>query len=479
MKKGDLIELEITGYAFEGKGVAKIIKEINSVDESGLKKFILFVDGTYPGDKTIAQIRRVRKSYAEAKATKLIIESPFRVKANCKYFRVCGGCKAQDLAYEQQTKFKEEQVKDIFERLGGIKDFELLPIIPSENIFFYRNKLEFSFSDKRWLSENEIGSMQEISDKNFALGFHIPGIYDKVLDISECWLQSEISNKILNFTRQFFKNHQIFPYSTQKHTGFLRNFVIKQSFRTNDLMVNLVVYEENERLFTNYKNELIREIPQISTLVFNINQKLSQVAYGDYEIVCHGSGYIHDLIGEWKFRISANSFFQTNTAQAEKLFSTALEFAEFKGSEIVYDLFSGAGTIPIFISKNVKQIYGFENVEPATEDAKVNRALNNVTNFEPLLVDLNKSFIPVIQERKLPKPDVIIADPPRSGMHPKTVKDILELMPKKIIYISCNPATQARDIKLLCDGGYNLVKVRPVDMFPHTYHIENVALLKL
>lgn len=479
MKKGDLLELDITGYAFEGKGVAKIIKELHTQDESTAKKFVIFVDGSYPGDAVIAQVRKIRSSYAEAKVKELIVKSPFRVKANCKYFGVCGGCKAQDLSYEQQIKFKEEQVKDIFERIGGFKEFEIEPIIPAEKIFFYRNKMEYSFAEKRWLSEDEIGSMQEIPDKEFALGLHIPGMYDKVLDINGCWLQSEVSNGILNFTRDFFKNRQILPYSPSKHTGFLRNLVIKQSFLQNDLMVNLVVSEESERLFIIYKEELLARFPQITTIVFNINKKLSQVAYGDYEIISHGSGFIYDLIGEYKFRISANSFFQTNTEQAAKLFSTALQYAEFKGDEIVYDLYSGAGTIPIFISKKVKQIYGFESVEPAIEDAKINVGLNTITNFEPILVDLNKSFLPLLQEKKLPMPDVIIADPPRSGMNPKTVKDILELMPKKIVYISCNPATQSRDIKLLCEGGYKLIKIRPVDMFPHTYHIENVTLLHL
>ena len=479
MKKGGLLELEITGYAFEGKGVAKIIKELHSPNEENAKKFVVFVDGSYPGDKVIAEIRKIRSSYAEAKVKEILTKSPLRIKANCKYFGVCGGCKAQDLDYEQQIKFKEEQVKDIFERIGGFNDLNIEPIIPAEKIFFYRNKMEYSFADKRWLSEDEIGSMQEIPDKDFALGLHIPGLYDKVLDIDGCWLQSEVSNGILNFTREFFKNQQILPYSAQEHTGFLRNLVIKQSFLKNDLMINLVVSEENERLFIQYKEELLNSFPQITTIVYNINKKLSQVAYGDYEIISHGTGVIYDLIGKWKFRISANSFFQTNTFQAEKLYSTALEFAEFSGNEIVYDLYSGAGTIPIFISENVKQIYGFESVAPAIEDAKVNIGLNNVTNFEPMLVDLNKSFLPVIQEKKCPKPDVIIADPPRSGMNPKTVKDILDLMPKKIVYISCNPSTQARDIKLLCEGGYKLIKLRPADMFPHTYHIENVALLHL
>ncbi|MBA4407146.1 23S rRNA (uracil(1939)-C(5))-methyltransferase RlmD [bacterium] len=477
MKKGDLLELDITGYAFEGRGVAKIIKEVHTHDESTAKKFVVFVDGSYPGDKVIAQIKKIRSSYAEAKVKELIIKSPLRVQAKCKYFGVCGGCKSQDLNYEQQIKFKEEQVKDIFERIGGFKDFEMEPIIPAEKIFFFRNKMEFSFAEKRWLSEDEIGSMHEIPDKDFALGLHIPGMFDKVLDIDNCWLQSEVSNGILNFTRGFFKNRQILPYSPQKHTGFLRNLVIKQSFLQNDLMINLVIFEESERLFIDYKDELLALFPQISTIVYNINKKLSQVAYGDYEVLSHGSGFIYDLIGESKFRISANSFFQTNTGQAARLFSTALEYAGFNGNEIVYDLYSGAGTIPIFISKSVKQIYGFESVEPAIEDAKRNVGLNNITNFEPILVDLNRSFIPIIQGKKLPKPDAIIADPPRSGMNPKTVKDILELLPEKIVYISCNPATQARDIKLLCDGGYKLIKIRPVDMFPHTYHIENVALL--
>ncbi|MHB8842999.1 MAG: 23S rRNA (uracil(1939)-C(5))-methyltransferase RlmD, partial [Candidatus Aquicultor sp.] len=469
MKKGDLLELDITGYAFEGKGVAKIIKDALETDTTEPKKFVVFVNGTYPGDKVAALVTKIRKSYAEAKVKNLLTLSSLRINPKCKYFGVCGGCKAQDLNYESQVKFKEEQVKDIFERIGGLDKFETLPIEPSEKTFFYRNKMEFSFAEKRWLTENEINSMHEVADKDFALGFHVPGVFDKVLNIDECWLQSDLSNRILNFTHEFSKKHQLLPYSSQKHTGFLRNLVIKQSFSTNDFMVNLVVSEENERLFIEYKAELLETFPEVTTLIFNVNKKLSQVAYGDYEIVTHGPGFIYDLIGECKFRISANSFFQTNSSQAVKLYSIAKDFAGFTGNEIVYDLYSGAGTIPIFISKNVKQIYGFESVEPAINDAIVNIELNKVNNFKPILADLNKTFLPVLQEKNIPKPDIIITDPPRSGMNPKTVKDILELDPKKIVYISCNPATQARDIKLLCDGGYRLIKIKPVDMFPHTY----------
>lgn len=478
MKKGDILELDIIGYAFEGKGIAKIIKEVLSQNDEP-KKFVVFVNGAYPGDKVIAQINKIRKSYAEAVVKDFIQKSAFREEPKCIHFGICGGCKQQDLSYKIQLKYKEEQVKDIFERIGGFNNFEILPIIPSDKTFFYRNKMEYSFAIKRWLTPSEINSMQEIKDKDFALGLHIPGLYDKVLNIDKCYLQSELSNQILNFTRDFYKNRSISIYSTQKHEGFLRNLIIRQSQNTNDLMINLVTMEENERLFTEYKNELISSFPSVTTVVNNINKKKSQVSIGDYEIVTHGAGYIYDLIGNYKFRISANSFFQTNTAQAEKLYKATFDFAEFNGSEIVYDLYSGAGTIPIYISNFVKEIYGFESVESAVNDAQININLNNVNNFKPLLADLNKTIIPFVKENNLPKPDIIIADPPRSGMNPKTVKDILELKPLKLVYVSCNPSTQERDIKLLCEGGYRLIKLQPVDMFPHTYHIENVSLLTL
>ncbi|MBS3944500.1 MAG: 23S rRNA (uracil(1939)-C(5))-methyltransferase RlmD [Melioribacter sp.] len=478
MKKGDLLELEITGYAFEGKGVAKIIKEVLSQTEEP-KKFVVFVNRSYPGDKVIAQIGKVRKSYAEARVKEFITKSSFRTEPKCKYFGTCGGCQQQDLLYEYQLKFKEEQVKDIFERIGELKNFVYLPIRKCNKEYFYRNKLEFSFERKRWLTEAEIASMQEITDKDFALGFHIPGLYDKVINIEECFLQSELSNRILNFTRFFFKSRSISIYSTQYHEGFLRNLIIRQSEKTNDLMVNLVTSEENERLFIEYKEALLNQFSEVTTVINNINLKKAQVAIGDFEKVYAGPGYIIDYIDKWKFRISANSFFQTNTSQAEKLYTTALEFAQFNGEETVYDLYSGAGTIPVFISENVKQVYGFESVESAIADAKVNTELNNVKNFTPLHADLNRSFLPIIEKFSLPKPDLLIADPPRSGMNPKTVLDIIALKPEKVVYISCNPSTQARDIKLLVDGGYELLKVCPVDMFPHTYHIENVALLKI
>jgi len=466
LKKNDLIELEISTYAFEGKGIAKIEK-----DEK--KNFVIFVNHSYPGDKVLAKIIKVKNSYAEANVDKIIIPSSERTNAKCKFFGTCGGCRQQDLDYPTQLKYKHEQVKDIFERLGGFTDFELQPIIPSNNIFHYRNKMEFSFADRRWLTIEDMN--KEITDSDFALGFHLPGIFSKVLDIDECFLQSELSNKILNLTRKFFKSRGTSIYSTRTHEGFLRNLVIRQSYSTNDLMVNLVTSNEDDKLLTEYTRSLIEEIPQITTVINNINLKKAAIAVGDYEKVYFGPGTIFDSIGKYRFRISANSFFQTNTLQAEKLYQTAFGFANLKNDEIVYDLYSGAGTISIFISEHCKQVFAFETVESAISDAGENNKLNNIQNVQYVSADLNKSFLE--KTNSLPKPDVVILDPPRSGMNPVTVKDVASLNPNRIVYVSCNPTTQVRDIKLFIDEGFKLIKIKPVDMFPHTYHIENVALL--
>ncbi len=481
MKRGDKLEFQIEKYAFEGKGISRIQKEGSDERKSG---YVVFVNGSYPGDTVEARITKTKKSFAEAVAEKILVPSPFRIQARCKYFGTCGGCKQQDLNYQVQLSYKHDQVKEIFERLGGLSGFEMDDIIPSEKIFYYRNKMEYSFADKRWLTKAEIGS-QEILDKEFALGLHVPGVYDKVLDIDECFLQSELSNKILNLTRKFFKERSVPVYSTNTHQGYLRNLVIKQSHRSEEksgegagLMVNLVTASENDELMKEYSEQLLKEIPQITTIINNINLKKAAVAAGDYEKLYYGEGFIYDYIGKYKFRISANSFFQTNTIQAENLYNTALEFAELNGDEIVYDLYSGAGTIAIYLSDKAKEVYAFESVEPAVKDAEENAVINGIKNVNFITADLYKSFLPIVEEKKLPQPDTIIIDPPRNGMHKNTVNDVAELSPAKIVYVSCNPATQVRDIKMLKEAGYQLIKIRPVDMFPHTYHIENVALLK-
>ena len=472
MKKGDLIELDIENYAFEGKGIARIKRE----DEDE-KNFVVFVQNSYPGDKVKAKLIKIKKSFAEARAEEILIPSQERVEAKCKYFGTCGGCRQQDLAYEAQIKYKQQQVKEIFKNIGGFSQLpEILSIIPSENTFFYRNKMEFSFSDKRWLTEDAISSEEKI-DKNFALGLHVPNVYDKVLDIDICYLQSELSYRILNFTRDFFKERNIQPYSTKTHSGFLRNLVIRHSYHTKDLMVNLVTADEDDLLTKNYSDSLLKEFPTITTIVNNINKKKASVAVGDYGKVFYGDGFITDMIGDYTFRISTNSFFQTNTLQAENLYKTMVDFAELKGNEVVYDLYSGAGTIAIYISQKVKEIYAFESVQSAIEDAKTNVELNDINNVHFFNADLSKSFLPLIEANKIPKPSLIILDPPRSGLHKNTVEDVIKINPEKIVYVSCNPATQARDIKSFSEAGYKLIKMRPVDMFPHTFHIENVALL--
>ena len=477
MKKNDVVQLKIESYAFEGKGIARISQsELEHIKIDSDKKYILFVHNSYPGDLVKAKILKLKKSYGEAKTIEVLKSGEGRIKPVCKHFGVCGGCKQQDLDYDIQAKYKHEQVRDIFERIGGFSDFEMLPIIKSDSIYNYRNKMDFSFTPQRWLTNDEIGSNEKL-DSDFALGFHVPKVYSKVIDIEECHLQTDKATEILNFTRTFFKSRSTSIYSTNTNEGYLRNLVLRESFGYDEFMVNLVTFKDDDDLMKEYSKNLSEKFSFITTIVNNVNLRKAQVAYGDYENVYLGEGMIYDKIGDYKFRISANSFFQTNTLQAKKLYQTALDFAEFNGNEIVYDLYSGASTISIFISQKVKEVYGFESVRSAVKDAKNNYKINNIENVKSFEVDLNKSCLSLLEQHKTPKPDVIIADPPRAGMNPKTVIDLLNLEPQKIVYVSCNPSTQARDIKLLCEEKYKLVKIQPVDMFPQTYHIENVALL--
>jgi 23S rRNA (uracil1939-C5)-methyltransferase len=475
MKKNDILELFITKYAFEGKGIAKIARAINN-ETPAEENFVVFVSGSYPGDVVRAQIRKIKKNYAEAKIVEVITPSVERTSPKCKYFGTCGGCKQQDLEYSSQIKYKELQVKEIFEKLGGFENLIVEPILASERIFFYRNKMEFSFADKRWLSIEEISTKDNIQN-DFAVGLHIPGLYDKVLDIDECFLQSEISNGILKLTREFFKSRYATIYTTKTHTGFLRNLIVKQASHTKDLMVNIVTSSYEPELITEYAKSLLNEFPQITTIINNVSAKKALIALGDFEKIIYGPGFIIDEIGGYSYRISANSFFQTNTIQAEHLYNVVLDYAELNGTENVFDLYSGAGTISIFLSRHSKIVYGIEVVDSAVEDAEVNKKLNKIENVFFFQSDLYKSFLPVVTENNLPNPEVIILDPPRGGMHLNTVTDVIALSPKRIVYVSCNPTTQVRDIKLFVQSGYKLVKMRPVDMFPHTYHIENVALL--
>lgn len=475
IKANDILELDITAYAFEGKGIAKL----TASDEAEGAGFVVFTDHAYPGDRVKAKIVKKKKNYAEAKVIEVLSPSPKREETiKCRYFGVCGGCKQLDLRYSEQLFYKQQQVEEIFRTIGGFTEFNIEPILASENKIFYRNKMEFTFSTRRWRTQADLENRDLVIEDDLYVGLHIPRIFDKVLDIEECFLQSELSNKIINFTRDFFRKRKVRAYDTRTHSGFLRNLMIRQSYHTSDLMVNLVTLSQNDKLLQEYTLALLREVPAVSTVVNNVNTTKASIARGEFEVVYYGSGKIKDKLGKHIFEISPNSFFQTNTHQAENLYSVAKDYADFKGTETVYDLYCGAGTISSFIAGDVKEVYGFESVLDAVNDAIKSRDDNVITNTRFFTADLNKSFLPVLEQENIPAADVMMIDPPRSGMHPGTVQDVLTLMPRRIVYVSCNPATQARDVKLLVEGGYELIKMRPVDMFPHTYHIENVVLLK-
>lgn len=469
IERGSEIEIKIEKTVFEGKSIARI------------NGFVIFVKNAVPGDIVKAKITKVKKSYAEAETIEVIQASNLRVEPRCKFFGVCGGCKWQNLNYNSQIEFKRDHVIESFERIGGFKGIDkiVLPTLPSDEIFYYRNKIEFSFSEQKWLSNVE---MESGIEKKFALGFHLPDRFDKVLDIDECFLQSELSNQILNFTRDYFKSKGVSIYSTEKNSGYLRFLVIREGKNTGDVMVNLVTFEDNPELMRKFTDALLSEFPRITTVVNNINTRKAQIASGEYERVYHGDGTIRERLADFVFQISPNSFFQTNTKQAEKLYKKIVEFAQLKPDYVVYDFYSGTGTISIFISSFVKNVVGLELVESAVENAWVNAEINGIKNCKFIAGDLREQlYTDRGWMKETPKPDVIIIDPPRSGMHPDVVKAVARIQPKRIIYVSCNPTTQARDIKLLFEynPNYEIEAIQPIDMFPHTYHIENIAVLRL
>ena len=463
LKKGDELKLKIETLAFEGKAIARL---------DGL---VVFVNEGVPGDTVRAAITKVKSQYLEARNLELLEPSDLRVEPRCRYVGSCGGCKMQHIDYTAQLSLKHQHVIDSFERIGKIKDIEIPPPVGAEEIFFYRNKMEFSFSDQRWLTTAEIESGEEY-DKNFALGLHVPGRYDKVLDIEECWLQSNESNRILDSIRRSAKEQDIRPYTTHSHEGFLRFLVIKQSRATGEIMVNIVTSDNRQDIMQPVIERLRTDVPGVTTVVNNINRRKAQVAVGDEEVVYFGTGYITERIGHFTFRISANSFFQTNSGQAEKLYSIAKEFGELSNDDVVLDLYSGTGTITIYLSDAAKMVYGIESVEDAVKDAGENALLNDIGNVRFIQGDVLEK----LQTREAwlkEEPAVLYHDPPRSGVHPKAIREIINLRIPKIVYVSCNPATQARDIAALREHGYRIERIQPVDMFPHTYHIENVVRL--
>ncbi|WP_457565335.1 23S rRNA (uracil(1939)-C(5))-methyltransferase RlmD [Caldithrix abyssi] len=458
VKKGNEYELKIERLAFGGQGVARI------------DNYVIFVKRALPGDHVKARIVKRKKDFAEAFVTEILQPSPYRIDPPCKYFSWCGGCTWQNMKYEDQLYFKREIVRDTLTRIGGFNEVEVHAVLPSPEYFAYRNKMEFSFSDRRWLLPEELN--QAHISKEFALGLHVPGTFDKILHIETCLLQSETANQILNFISDYARKNNLQPYGIRSHQGYLRFLVIRESAFNGELMVNLVTgLDEPERLKP-LASALSKTFPQVVSVVNNVNTRLAQIAQGEKEHLLYGRSYIQDRIGPFIFKISANSFFQTNTRQAEKLYEKAIEFAGLDSNSVVWDLYSGTGTISLFLARHSKKVIGFETVASAVQDARQNASEHGVQNAVFVEGDLLKTMSTVGE-----RPDVVVTDPPRSGMHEKVVRMIKDIAPQTIVYISCNPTTLARDLKILSDR-YRIEKVQPVDMFPQTYHIETVVQLK-
>lgn len=470
MEKNSEVTLTIESLSGDGTTVAH---------HEGL---VVFVEDAVPGDVVKAKIWKVKKNFAEARATEILTPSPHRVQARCKHFGTCGGCRWQTLSYEAQLQFKRRNVEDVFKRIGGFSNVTILPVIGCDDPYYYRNKMEFTFSNERWLTTEEMLTKDEIKQE-LAAGLHIPERYDKVLNIEECYLQSETSARILNTVREIFRVWGMNAYQTRTHEGYLRHLVIREGKRTGERMINLVTTHDWQEAMQNLTGLLLKEFPDTTTIVNNITERKSMVAFGDKEKVYHGRGFITEQIGGYTFHISANSFFQTNTLQTEKLYSITKELARLKSTDVVYDLYSGTGTIALFLSDAVERVIGIEIVESAILDAQRNAELNKVVNCYFLKADLTKGVFSKKDHQQEgsgwlhehPKPNVIILDPPRSGVHPKVIEQVTRLKPERIVYVSCNPSTQARDAKMLAGGGYTLDIIQPVDMFPHTDHIESVA----
>ena len=457
-----LQNIQVIDIAEEGKGVGK------SDD------LVIFIDKAVPGDIVDVELLRRKKKFYEGKIQNLVKPSEHRTEPFCEHFGVCGGCKWQHLTYEAQLQFKQKSVSDALQRLGKVDVSDIEPILGSAESRYYRNKLEYTFSDKRWLTDGDMrnGETMEMN----ALGYHIPGRFDKILDIDHCYLQADPSNEIRNKVREYALKAGISFYNLRNHEGALRNLIIRSS-STGELMVIVVFAYADEEQIEGMMKFIASEFKSINSLLYIINQKKNDTIF-DQEIHTYaGADHIFENMDGLKFKIGPKSFYQTNSAQAFELYKITRDFAEFKGDELVYDLYTGAGTIANFIAGKVKSVVGIEYVPTAIEDAKINSEINGIKNTSFFAGDmkdiLNEDFISTHG-----KPDVVITDPPRAGMHPDVLKRLLEMEAEKIVYVSCNAATQARDIDLL-KAKYEVNRIKPVDMFPHTQHVENVVLLTI
>ncbi len=463
-RKKDLPLLEkvtITDIGAEGNALARV------------NNLVVFVPMVIPGDIIDIKVVKKRKKYLEGRIVKFHEYSPDRISPRCRHFGICGGCKWQHLPYELQLYHKEKQVRDSLQRIGKTEIPCFLPIKGSDEQYLYRNKLEFTFSDRRWMTREEIESGNRIEKEN-ALGFHIPGLYDKILDIEECHLQPEPSNRIRNAVRRYVLANKMSFFDPVNHDGFLRNLIIRNSI-DGKVMVIVVFFHEDEEKRTGLLDHIASQFPEVVSLFYIINSKWNDSLVDQEPLLYKGKKYLYEDMNGLRFRIGPKSFYQTNTLQALELCRIAREFAGLTGRETVYDLYTGTGTIANFVAGQARKVIGIEYITEAINDAKVNSEINGITNTAFFAGDI-KEVLTLSFIKANGRPDVIITDPPRSGMHEDVIKAILESEPEKIVYVSCNPATQARDI-LLLSGKYSVAKVQPVDMFPQTHHVENVALL--
>jgi 23S rRNA (uracil1939-C5)-methyltransferase len=458
IRKGDKIELTVEKVVYGGRGLAH------------LNKMAIFVDKAVPGDRLTAKVVRVKRNFAEARVLEVIDASPYRTIALCPYIDYCGGCNWQFIKYEKQLEYKHAFVQDLLNHIGKVTNFQLHHVLPSPLIFGYRNKMEFSFSDRRWFLPK--GRDEEKGNKGFALGLHIPGTFDKIIDIEGCLLQKEKGNEILREVKGYVRDSGIPVYGPKSHQGFWRYLVLRHSYCFDEWMVNIVTGDERDSPVHALASILRDRFKEITSIVNNINTRKGGTAVGEWERILAGDGNIREKIGGFTFEISVNSFFQTNTPMAERLYKSVRDFASLNGKETVLDLYCGIGTVSIFLASQASRIIGVDISNSALADANRNCELNGVDNCEFHCGDVR-----ILLSQVNIKPELLVTDPPRTGMHRKVIDQILRFLPDKIIYISCNPATLARDIALLKER-YKVEEVQPIDLFPNTYHIESIARLE-
>lgn len=464
LKRDDRLELEIESVAYEGNAVAR------------LDRLVVFVPYGVPGDRVRVRVTRVRRKYAEAVIEEVLRPSASRVPARCRYFGLCGGCRLQTTDYPEQLRIKHQEVRSLLQKIGGQEDPEVLPTLGAPEPYFYRNKMEFSFGAHRWVTRDEIET-GSVLQRDFALGLHIPRRFDRILDLHDCRLQSERSVRIVNLVRDLACEHGWEPYESREHRGFLRNLIIREAFGTGSCLVALVTTRFDSAAAACLKQVLTGAEPGMTTLVNLVNPTRSPVATGLEEIVLVGSGYIFEQLGGLTFKLNAGAFFQPNSQQAATLFEVIRSFAELEPGMTVYDLFCGVGSIALWIARNVRSVLGVESYAGAVGLARENAQMNGVGNCTFLAADAVEALSSSAIERH-GRPDVVILDPPRAGLHPAIIRSLLELRVRRVVYSSCNPATQARDLALL-EPAFRLDRIQPVDMFPQTYHIECVAQLTL